>query len=86
MRNFSLRGIDEETARRLKGEARRKGLSVNALVLQLIRRGVGLERPPTRRPVHHDLDALAGTWDKKTATRFLKATSDFEAIDEELWR
>ena len=39
MANISLRGLDESTALRLKDEARRRGLSVNALVLQLIRQG-----------------------------------------------
>lgn len=86
MANLSLRGIDEKTAARLKSEARRRGLSVNALVLQLIRQGVGLKAPETQRVVHHDLDALAGTWDEKDAAAFLEAVSDFEQVDKALWR
>jgi len=86
MRNLSLRGLDDETAKQLKGEARRRGLSVNALVIQLIRRGVGLAKPESRKPIHHDLDALAGTWNKQETTRFLKTVADFGAIDEGLWR
>ena len=86
MANLSLRGIDEKVATRLKSEARRRGLSVNALVLQLIRQGIGLKSPETQRVVHHDLDSLAGTWDEKETATFLEAVSDFEQIDKSLWQ
>jgi plasmid stability protein len=86
MANLSLRGIDERTAARLKSEARRRGVSVNALVLELIRQGVGLKPREAERAVHHDLDSLAGTWDEKEAEAFLEAVSDFEQIDKALWR
>ncbi|MCB1799926.1 MAG: ribbon-helix-helix protein, CopG family, partial [Gammaproteobacteria bacterium] len=39
MRAISLRGVDEEIARKLKAEAAQRGTSVNALILQLIRAG-----------------------------------------------
>lgn len=83
---LSLRGIDEKTATRLKSEARRCGLSVNALVLQLIRQGVGLKPPEPQRVVHHDLDSLAGTWSEKDTAAFLEAVSDFEQVDKALWQ
>ncbi len=86
MKTISLRGIDEETAAKLKEEALRKNLSVNALILQLIQRGIGLKVPSGRRPVFHDLDALAGTWTEEEAAEFLESIRDFEEVDEELWR
>lgn len=87
MKNISLRGIDEETSRHLKKEAARQSTSVNALILGLIRQGVGLAKGgQARRPVHHDLDALAGTWTEKEATAFLNATKDLEEIDKDLWK
>lgn len=72
-------------AARLKAEARRRGISVNALVLELIREGVGLCRTEPRRVVHHDLDALAGTWSEDEAAEFLDAVSDFGQIDKAMW-
>lgn len=86
MANLSLRGIDEKTAARLKGEARRRGLSVNALVIQLIRQGVGLKLPEAQRTTHHDLDSLAGTWEEKETTQFLESVSNFGQIDRALWK
>lgn len=86
MANISLRGIDDETASRLKEEAKRQRVSVNALILNLIKHGVEAGSRMRRRRVYHDLDALAGTWTAKEASEFLKAIADFEQIEPELWR
>ena len=84
--NISLRGIDNETAARLKEEAKRRRVSVNALILDLIKSGVEAGSRMRRRRVYHDLDALAGTWTAEEASEFLKAVADFEEVDQELWR
>lgn len=81
---MSLRGIDQETRRRLKEEAARQGVSLNTLILRYIRRGVGLAE--TDRLLHHDLDALAGTWSEEEAEAFRQAVQGFEAPDKELWQ
>jgi len=86
MKTMSLRGIEPEVAERLESEARRRGVSINAHVLQLLRQGVGLAVPGKRRPVYRDLDQLAGTWSDQEASDFEKSLSAFEQIDEELWR
>jgi len=39
-----------------------------------------------RRPPYHDLDSLAGTWSEEDAAEFASATSDFEQVDQQLWR
>jgi hypothetical protein len=36
--------------------------------------------------VYHDLDHLAGTWDKKDIVDFQKNVKDFENIDEKMWK
>ena len=86
MANISLRGIDEETASRLKEEAKRRRVSVNALILNLIKSGVEAGSRMRRRRMYHDLDALAGTWTAEEASEFLKSLADFEKDDPELWR
>jgi plasmid stability protein len=86
MKNISVRGIDDETASRLKAEAARQATSVNALVVRLLRRGVGLRPEGPRIPVHHDLDRLAGTWSEEDYREFMDTQRDFSAIDDELWR
>jgi len=86
MANFSLRGIDEETMERLKDPAKRLGVSVNTLMLEAVRDAAGTHPSNRRRAVHDDLDALAGTWTDEEARAFLASLSDFEQVDEELWR
>jgi plasmid stability protein len=85
MKSISLRGIDDEIAQRLREEAQRQGTSVNALILQFVRKGVGFQTTAPRRPVYHDLDALADTWSAEEASAFLDSLSDFEQVDRGLW-
>ena len=82
---MTLRGLDEEEAERLRQEAGRQGISLNALLLRLIREGAGLVRRPWRR-VHHDLDPLAGTWTDDEAAAFTAALEDTRRIDSEMWK
>lgn len=86
MANISLRNVDEETTSRLKEEANRQGVSVNTLILHLIRQGLGLKARAPRRRVYHDLDHLAGTWSDEEAAEFMNSEADFETVDEELWQ
>lgn len=40
----------------------------------------------TKRPLHTDLDTLAGSWTADDIAEFERATAEFEHIDESLWR
>jgi predicted transcriptional regulator len=84
--NFSLRGVDEYTVVRLRQEARRQKVSVNALILRLIRRGIVSGARDRRRRIFRDLDGLAGTWTAAEANAFDRAVADFERVDDEHWR
>jgi hypothetical protein len=86
MKTMSIRGIEREVAERLESEARWRGISINAHVLQLLRQGVGLTSQRSRRPMYHDLDALAGTWSEQEAAAFEEPLAAFEQIDDALWR
>ncbi|HAI69516.1 MAG TPA: hypothetical protein DCM38_08790 [Gammaproteobacteria bacterium] len=37
------------------------------------------------QPIHHDLDALSGTWTEQDSNEFISVLSDFSQIDEALW-
>lgn len=80
---LTLRGMDDSLAAALRDEAHRRKTSMNALVLELVRQGLGLAE---RRSRNHDLDALAGTWSAAEVVEFTEATSDFEQIDDALLR
>ena len=56
MAAFSLRGLDEKVAAKLRAQAKRQGVSVNALLQQFTRQGLGLQ-PTRKRVVYDDLDA-----------------------------
>ncbi|MEW6428533.1 MAG: hypothetical protein AB1568_10910 [Thermodesulfobacteriota bacterium] len=84
MANISLRGIDENVKKMLKKQAAQNGVSINALILDYIHKGIGID--PTRRPRHHDLDRLAGTWTEKDQEEFADAVTMFETIDDDIWK
>ena len=66
---ISLRGINDEIKKRLKSEAAKAGISVNALILMYIQKGIGLKSE--HRTVYRELDRLAGTWDESDSKEFL---------------
>lgn len=80
--NFNLRGIPEEVMALLKKEADRLHMSVNALVLKIIKKGLGFN---PERTVYHDLDHLSGSWSSEDEAAFKEHTKAFEQIDKELW-
>jgi len=85
MAAMTLRGLNEEEAQRLREEARRQEISLNALLLRLVREGAGLAKRP-RLSRRRDLDALAGTWTEEDADAFTKALEDTERVDPEMWK
>lgn len=84
MANLSIRGLDDKLSQLLKEDARKHGLSVNARVLEIIQQSLGVANDSTHG--YHDLDELAGTWNKAQAKDFLDSIEDFEQIDEQIWR
>ena len=80
-RSIMIRQVDETTAAWLDKEATRRGQSVEAVALDLLRRGIEQAQLPT----YHDLDALAGTWSDQETAEFLKAIARLNEVDEELW-
>ncbi len=80
MSNISLRGLDEATLLRIKSNARRRGISVNRLIVESLQK----QYAAGDRPLD-DLDALAGAWSAEEAARFDAATAPFGEIDPGLW-
>ena len=82
--NIHIRGVDDMTMNRLREEAQTYQVSVNTVILDLLKTGLGLEKP--KQTIYHDLDDQAGTWTVKKAQNFLENISDFEQIDKEIWK
>jgi hypothetical protein len=70
----------------IQQEAQLTGMSIEAVVRQLIYRGIEVERQKNRGQRHHDLDHLAGTWSAEEADQFRSAIADLDQIDTALWQ
>lgn len=81
-----IQDIDDATAEWIREEAERRGIKEELLVLQLLRDGIRIANESSLTQQHHDLDSLAGTWSEEQAAEFAAAESDFERVDEKLWR
>jgi plasmid stability protein len=86
MNNLSIRGLDDKALAALKKRAAKEDASVNTLVLRLIEQGLGLRHAKPALTRHDDLDALAGSWRKRDATEFDRATAPFGKVDTQLWK
>ena len=87
MNQLTVRGFDDELSDRLRGLARREGISLNQAALRLLRKGAGLtDGGGGRGKVRSSLDDLFGSWTAEEADAFDAAIEDFEVIDEEMWR
>ena len=85
MTTMTLRGIDDTLAKSLKELANNEGVSLNTLVLRIIREATGTVKRK-RTVLHHDLDGLAGTWSAEDEAEFKSAIQALETIDSDLWR
>jgi hypothetical protein len=84
MSQLTVRDVDETLGEALKKEAALRGVSVNRLVLQLLREGVGLASP--RGPVRYtDLDHFIGKWTAEEADEFDRHLAEQRKIDPDLW-
>lgn len=86
MGNMSVRGLDDKLVAALKNKARREATSVNAMTVRLLEEATGL-RGPRGEPaiVHHDLDALAGTWSARDEKSFSSAIKSLSEVDPGIW-
>jgi len=85
MSAITVSGLDEQTQLRLREEAHRRGVSVNDLVLEYLRKETQGADAKSLHQVHNELDALAGTWSEDEAREFEAAVAGFEQIDAVLW-
>ncbi len=78
----TVRGIPGDTAKALKAEARRRGISVNQLVKDLLAEALHVK---DAQPRDNGLAKYSGTWSAAELQAFQRATKSFENIDPEVW-
>ena len=84
--NITIQNLDDTTSELISEEARRRGISVELLVVELIRKGMNTGAETSQLQSYHDLDSLAGTWSEEQEAEFLNAIADFEQVDKKLWQ
>ena len=83
MNQLTIRGFDQELATRIRRLANREGLSLNQVVLKLLRRGAGIgQGKGATDTVGSSLDHLIGTWTPEEADEMDKALQSLADIDE----
>ena len=83
MKHLTVRDVPADVAKALDRERRRRGLSLNETVKQLLRQSLALEAEKSR---DNGLGKLAGTWSKAELSEFEAATAVFEKVDEHVWK
>ena len=83
MKTITMRGVDEEMSKVLKEKAKKEGISVNTILLKLIREGLGLSKK-RRTVIYDDLDRLAGGWSEEDYKEFQDKIADFEIVDDNI--
>ncbi|MBW2367643.1 MAG: antitoxin [Deltaproteobacteria bacterium] len=85
MKNMTVRGIDSNLTQKLKETAKLEGKSVNLVVVELLRKQLGLKKEKKFTRTYDDLDQLFGRWSQEEFD-LIQGTIDAErTIDEELW-
>lgn len=77
-----VRNIEEVVADRIKAIAREKQWSINEVIVQLIKQGLGvLGGEDIFHREMHDIAVLSGTWDSRETAAFRSAVEAFEQVD-----
>jgi len=85
MSQITLRGIDNETEKKIRREAKKKGKSLNKIILEMIGQRGGQKKAKEELPAN-SLRKLAGGWSRKEADKFLESIKSCEQIDEVMWK
>ena len=86
MKAVTLRNLPPGLARMIRQAADEKRTSINKVVIHLLEENLGIRGKKKDKPLHHDLDALAGCWTKEEALEFEKALARQRTIDPDLWK
>lgn len=86
MKAVTIRGVEPEVAQKLKITAKEKGLSVNQLIINLIKTNLGLKKEKEFSREYDDLNDLFGRWSDDEFEEINSAVTHGRKIDPELWQ
>lgn len=82
MKTLTIRNVPKRLADALNRERRRKDASLNATVLDLLSRSLGVTESGPRS---NGLAAYAGSWTDAELRQFEAAVAPLDAIDDDMW-
>ncbi len=85
MKSMTVRGIDQETAAKLRSVAKSQGKSINQVVLESIKASLGIGKNKKYTNSYDDLDFLFGKWSQEEFTFIQEKIEGERTIDQELW-
>ena len=85
MTQITLRGLDPEIEQEIRKIAKKNGISLNRVIMEMIYRQTGFNNKG-KRPPGDSLKKLAGGWSKKDEFDFLESIKSCEQIDEDMWQ
>lgn len=86
MKSVTLRGVDSDTAEKLKATAKNQGKSINQLAIDLIKESLGLKKEKKYSRRYTDLDDLFGRWSDDEFNYITGKIAQERQIDPELWK
>ena len=81
MKQYTIRNIPDHVDRAARGKAKKTYKSLNSVLIDALERGLSVHE---EKPLHNDMDDLAGTWVEDPEID--SVLSEFAHIDEELWK
>jgi hypothetical protein len=78
---YTIRGISSPIDAKIRERAAKEGKSLNEMVLEVLKSGLGIGDVQVR---YNDLDDLAGTW--VSDPEFDRAIVEMDRVDPELWK
>jgi hypothetical protein len=85
LKSFTIHGVDEQLAARLKQTAERWGTSMNRTIKRLLAEAVGMKPKP---PGHNreQFEDFCGVWSEQELAAFHRATADLEHVHDGDWQ
>ena len=84
MSQLTIRGLNPEIERKIRSLAKKKGKSLNRVILDMVYQSAGLKKTD-RKPAAHSLKKLAGGWSENDALGFAESIKSCEQVDEDMW-
>jgi len=86
MKAVTIRGVEPDVAETLKSTATAQGKSINQLVIEILKEGLGLKKGKKYTREYNDLDDLFGRWSEDEFQRIQSKINHERQIDQDLWK